>query len=91
MDKHFRTRGEREPAEETERWSGGQKESESVSERPKDTQQAGGQNFKFGLAWPNHLSSGFAWDFYSIFFPFFHVENLYLPDSHVYKNLGIWK
>lgn len=50
MDKHFRTRGEREPAEETERWSGGQKGSESVSERPKDTQQAGGQNFKFGLS-----------------------------------------
>ena len=44
MNKHFRTRGEREPAEETERWSGGQKESESVSEWPKDTQQAGGQN-----------------------------------------------
>ena len=40
MNKHFRTRGEREPAEETERWSGGQKESESVSEWPKDTQQA---------------------------------------------------
>lgn len=38
-----------EPAEEAERWSGGQKESENMNEWPKDTRQAGGQNFKFGL------------------------------------------
>lgn len=38
-----------EPAEETSKWSGGRKESESVSEWPKGTQQAGGQNFKSGL------------------------------------------